>query len=364
MFLLSWEKLHVKGVALLGLVLLAHGGCDSKPTQPAAQQAAKPSVANPSAAKAVEGVQVDAAKLALFQPLPEVMASESNPITEAKVSLGRMLFHETRLSVAGDISCNTCHLLDQFGAEPRRVSVGHEGQEGTRNSPSVYNAAGQIAQFWDGREPTVEAQAKGPILNPIEMAMPNEQAVIDRLAAIPEYVQQFQAAFPSDTPAMTYDNLAKAIGAFERKLVTPAPFDAFLKGDATALTDLQKRGLNTFLDVGCITCHMGPYLGGNLIHKLGLLKPWPDTTDQGRFEATGQDADRMMFKVPSLRNVAKTAPYFHDGREADLGEASRRMAEHQLGRNLDAQQIVAILAFFDALTGEIPTDYIQAPKAP
>jgi len=345
----------LNGLGWSGLMFVVLAGCDSK-----------------SAEKAVERTdtlepardQVDATKLVLFQPLPEVMASDSNPITEAKVALGRMLYYEPRLSKAEDISCNTCHLLDQFGVEPRRVSVGHEGQEGKRNSPSVYHAAGQVAQFWDGREPTVEAQVKGPAMNPIEMAMPDEQAVVDRLAAIPEYVQLFEAAFPGEDEAITFDHLALAIGAFERGLVTPAPFDAFLKGDQTALTAEQKRGLNTFIDVGCVTCHMGPYLGGNLIHKLGLLKPWPDTGDQGRFEATGKAADKMMFKVPSLRNVARTGPYFHDGGEDDLGHASRLMAEHQLGRTLDDQQVEEMLAFFDALTGEIPTEYIRPPELP
>ncbi len=300
----------------------------------------------------------------MFAPLPAVMASAKNPVTEEKVKLGRMLYYDPRLSKSQEISCNTCHLLDRFGVDGEPTSDGHNDQQGERNSPSVYNAAGHFVQFWDGRAPDVEEQAKMPVLNPIEMAMPSEARVLKVLKSMPEYVAAFRAAFPDGQDPVTFDNMAKAIGAFERKLVTPSRWDQFLKGDATALSEAEIRGLEQFLNQGCESCHMGPYLGGNLYQELGVVKPWPDTSDKGRYEVTGNEADKMVFKVPSLRNVAETAPYFHDGKVASLGEAVRLMAEHELGAQLTAEQVDSIIAFLSALTGEIPADYIKEPELP
>ncbi len=318
----------------------------------------------PADAPSAEGpAPVDPAHQSLFAPLPEVMESPDHPITEERITLGRILYYDPRLSLAGDISCNSCHLLDQFGVDGEATSPGHEGQRGARNSPTVYNAALHLAQFWDGRSPDVEDQAKGPILDPAEMAMPDEETVVARLKEIEGYAPLFAAAFPEADDPITYDNLASAIGAFERKLVTPDAFDAYLRGDPAALTPAQRAGLDTFVEVGCITCHSGVGLGGHMYQKMGLVEPW-ETEDPGRYDATGNEADRGVFKVPSLRNITETAPYLHDGSVADLGEVVRIMGTHQLGRELTDEQVASILEFFTALKGEIPMDYIAEPELP
>ncbi len=308
--------------------------------------------------------EVDTARLGLFQQVPAVMESAANPVTEEKVALGRMLYFDERLSKNHDVSCNSCHGLDTFGVDNKSVSNGHRDQVGGRNSPTVYNAAGHLTQFWDGRAADVEEQAKGPVLNPVEMAMPDEAAVLKVLNSIPGYVEAFAAAFPDASDPVTYDNFGKAIGAFERKLTTPGRWDAFLGGDQSALNDAEQQGLVAFLDAGCASCHMGPYVGGLMYQKLGLIKPWPDQSDLGRFDATGQEYDKLFFKVPSLRNIAKTGPYFHNGSVAALDEAVSLMAEYQVGRTLDQVQVKSIVTFLQALTGEIPKAYIAKPVLP
>jgi len=266
----------------------------------------------------------------LFGSLPETAASEARPMTPARVALGRQLYFETRLSKSQRIACNSCHPLARFGADGEPTSPGHRGQRGGRNSPSVYNAALHIAQFWDGRAADVEEQAKGPVLNPIEMAMPSEDAVVAVLASIPDYAPLFAAAFPGEADPIRYENMATAIGAFERGLMTPAPFDRFLAGDDTALDADARRGLGLFMRRGCVTCHNGAAVGGGLYRKLGLVEPYV-TSDPGRQAVTGKEEDRFVFKVPSLRNVTRTAPYFHDGSVAKLDDAIVLMARHQLG---------------------------------
>ncbi len=322
------------------------------------------SIAGATGARSGPVVTVDADKLRVFAVLPASMESASNPLTEAKVALGRMLYYEARLSKGQDISCNTCHALTAYGAEGEAVSTGHKGQKGTRNAPTVYNAAGHLAQFWDGRSPTVEDQAKGPILNPIEMAMADQSRALAVLKSMPEYVKAFRTAFPGEKDPVTYDNVGKAIGGFERKLVTSSRWDKFLGGDPRALTDAEKAGLNRYLDVGCHGCHDGIYLGGSMFQKLGVVKPWGSAKDLGRFAVTKQDADKMLFKVPTLRNVEKTAPYYHDGSVPTLPDAVSLMAEHQLGRQLGANDVTSIVTFLKALTGELPAEYIKAPSLP
>jgi cytochrome c peroxidase len=243
------------------------------------------------------------------------------------------------------------------------TSPGHKGQKGNRNSPTVYNAAGHFVQFWDGRAPTVEEQAKGPILNPVEMAMPGEEHVLAVIKSIPQYVEAFAKAFPGEADPITYNNVGRAIGAFERTLTTPAPWDKYLTGDTKALSAKEKAGFNKFVEVGCMTCHTGPYVGGMMYQKAGLVQPWPSQTDQGRFDHTKNEADRMLFKVPSLRNVAKTGPYFHDGSVSDLGTAVKMMARHQLGRELSDDDVGLIVAWLGTLTGDLPTDKIAEPTA-
>lgn len=304
------------------------------------------------------------ARVSLFASLPSAMESENNPITSAKIELGRKLYYDERLSKNHDVACNTCHLLDNYGVDGLPTSKGHKGQIGGRNAPTVYNAAGHITQFWDGRSPDVEDQAKGPPLNPIEMAMVDEAAVVAVLKSIPGYVSLFSVAFTDERDPVTFDNMAKAIGAFERGLVTPSRFDRYLAGDDAALSGAEKAGLTEYFDAGCGGCHAGAYVGGGMYQKLGLAKPWDKDTDQGRFDVTGSETDRQVFKVPSLRNIVETGPYFHNGSVATLDEAVRLMAEHQIGIVLDDAQVDSILTFLAALSGEIDARYIARPELP
>jgi len=296
--------------------------------------------------------------------LPETMESVSNPVTPAKISLGRMLYYDPRLSKDSSVSCNSCHDLANYGVDGKPVSTGVGGQKGGRNSPTVYHAAGHFTQFWDGRAVDVEEQAKGPVLNPVEMAMASPREVEERLRSIPGYATAFQRAFPGESQPVTFDNMARAIGAFERKLVTPSRWDKFLAGGRSALTTEEFNGHHEFMHSGCATCHNGSFVGGRSFQRLGVEKPWPSTTDPGRMSVTGAATDRMMFKVPSLRNVAKTGPYFHDGKVVALDEAVRLMAEYQLNAKLEDRQVRQIVAWLNTLTGEIPREYIKAPALP
>jgi len=316
-----------------------------------------------AAAQDVDRAALRTRAAAVFGTLPAEASNPNNAVTPAKVELGRILYYDPRLSKNHDVSCNTCHLLDRHGVDGDPTSKGHRGQRGGRNAPTVYNAALHIAQFWDGRAADVEEQAKGPVLNPIEMAMPSEEAVLVVLRSIPDYAPLFAAAFPEDENPITYDNMARAIGAFERKLLTPSPFDAFIAGDDRALSDEQLGGLDAFVSAGCITCHQGAAIGGGLYQKLGVVKPYP-TEDPGRAEITGNEADRQVFKVPSLRNIAKTGPYLHDGSIQQLDQMIRIMAEYQLGIPVDDAQVSAILAFLESLTGTVDADLIAMPELP
>lgn len=307
--------------------------------------------------------QVNRAILGMFQPLPKTVENPANPANGTKIALGRMLYYDKRLSKDHSVSCNTCHDLDSFGDDGAPVSTGIKGQKGGRSAPTVYNAALHIAQNWDGRAPDVEAQAIGPITNPIEMGMPDESYVLEVVNSIPGYVELFKKAFPGEDDPVTYVNIGNAIGAFERGLLTPAPWDAFLEGDESALTDEQKQGLNLFINKGCITCHQGAGVGGHMYQKLGLVKPWP-TDDKGRAEVKGYEHMVGFFKVPSLRNVTETGPYLHDGSVKTLPEIVRKMAEHQQGHILTDKETDLIIEFLESLKGEIPADYVKNPDLP
>jgi cytochrome c peroxidase len=309
-------------------------------------------------------VEVNTEALSLFEPLPAVMNSSDNPMTDVKVKLGRILYYDPRLSANQEISCNSCHPLDAYGADSKRVSTGFQNQKGNRNAPTVYNAAGHFVQFWDGRAPTVEEQAKGPITNPVEMAMHSGSEAVQVIKSMPEYVALFQTAFPNDSDPVTYNNMALAIGAFERGLVTPSRWDAFIRGDSSALTNAEKSGFNTFAATGCQWCHYGLYVGGAVYQKLGVVKPWPSQTDQGRYQVTKDEDDKMVFKVPSLRNIKKTGPYFHDGSVATLDNAIRNMAVHQRGVTLTDARVKSIETWMASMTGEVPSSYIKRPELP
>lgn len=298
----------------------------------------------------------------LFQPIKSPAAPTG--AQAAQVKLGQMLFHEKRISKNHDISCNSCHTLTTGGVDREPTSLGHKGVRGGRNSPTVLNAYAHLAQFWDGRAADVEEQAKGPVLNPVEMAMPSADAVMKVLRSMPEYVEAFKLAFPGEANPMTYDHFAKAVGAFERQLATPGRFDEFLAGKDDVLSKEERAGLSTFIEVGCTACHSGALLGGHMYQKLGLVKPWPNQKDPGRFEVTRSEGDRMMFKVPSLRNIADTAPYFHDGQTKTLTEAVTLMGRHQLGRELSAEQTGAIVTFLKALSAQPKAELLATPTLP
>lgn len=301
-----------------------------------------------------------------FDVLPALAESESNPVTDAKVRLGHKLYFDTQLSKEGNISCNSCHNLATFGVDNLPNSPGDAGENGDRNSPTVLNAALHASQFWDGRAKDVEEQAGMPVLNPIEMAIPNEAFLISRLKQDRGYLKMFTQAFPEDGNSLNYPNLRKAIAAFERKLITPSRFDDYLKGDKNALTVAEKKGFLTFAKIGCTTCHTGPALGGDLIQKFGVYKNYWESTgsaniDEGLANVTGNDIDKYSFKVPSLRNIEKTGPYFHDGSVKDLRKAVEIMADVQLDYQLSEEQKDNLIAFLGALTGSVPKNYQQAP---
>lgn len=338
-------------------------GCGSK-EEPKRERRAKQGISSSTDAtqKALDPASVRKQAKAYFSTPPSEATPKAYAMSDEKIALGRALYFDKRLSKNHDVSCNSCHDLANFGVDGAPTSSGHKGQKGDRNSPTVYNAAFHLAQFWDGRAADVEAQAKGPVLNPIEMAMPSEDVVVATLASIPGYQEQFKAAFPDS--GITYDNMATAIGAFERRLVTPGPFDAFLAGDDTSLSPTALRGLQLFMDTGCIQCHTGPALGGTMYQKLGAVKPY-DTKDVGRFAVTNNEADRHSFKVPTLRNIAKTGPWLHDGSITDLGQMVEIMARHQTTKGeLSAAEKASLLAFLDSLTGTIPEAYVKAPTLP
>ncbi|HEX3766716.1 MAG TPA: cytochrome c peroxidase [Kofleriaceae bacterium] len=368
----------MKFVAFSLFSVLAACGSSSNPPAPAPSPTAAPApaAAAPAPAPGVAARSADTATrsevgevnprlLRRFKPLRPVFASADEPApSEAQVDLGRMLFFDKRLSRDRDLSCNSCHALDHYGVDNESTSSGAKGARGHRNSPSVYNAAGQVACFWDGRAGNVEEQAKGPILNPGEMAMPDAKAVVAVLQGIPGYVAAFRTAFPGDASPVSYDNLGRAIGAFERKLVTPSRWDRYLAGDHAALTAPEVAGLKLFTDIGCMTCHTGELVGGSMFQTVGVVEAWPNQADQGRYDVTKVASDHMMFKVPSLRNVAKTAPYFHDGSARTLDEAVTMMARHQLGEELSKSDVAAIVTWLGSLTGELPAKYIAPPHLP
>jgi cytochrome c peroxidase len=339
-------------VAPMAAILLFESGCARESKAPLEAEAPDPAA-----------IALAERAASIFGPLPSSVPNPGNVGSSAKLKLGRMLYYDARLSKNHDIACNSCHLLDAYGVDGEPTSPGHRGARGGRNSPTVYNAAIHVAQFWDGREPDVEAQAKGPVLNPIEMAAPSEEYVVGVLASIPGYVSAFSEAFPDDPDPLTYDNMARAIGAFERNLMTPGRFDAFMAGKWNALDPTERRGLTTFLALGCNSCHTGPAVGGALYRKLGFIFPY-ETQDIGRENVTHEASDRYVFKVPSLRNIVKTGPYFHDGSIATLEEVVRIMGYHQVGLQLEDAQIADIVAFLGSLTGDLNLDYVAKPELP
>jgi cytochrome c peroxidase len=298
---------------------------------------------------------------AMFAVLPTSAPNPENALTPEKIALGKTLYYDKRLSKDQTQSCNTCHDIANYGVDNEPTSKGDNGGLGTRNSPTVFNAALHVAQFWDGRNKDVEEQAGGPILNPVEMAIPDEAFIIDRLKKVDEYQTMFAAAYPDDNDPFTYKNLTWAIGAFERTLLTPSKFDKYLAGDDKALSAAELKGMKTYVDAGCTTCHAGPLLGGTLFMKFGLTVNYWDLThsaviDSGKYVETHNPADMFVFKSMPLRNIEKTAPYFHDGSVAGLEDAVKIMAKTELNRELTDEQVADITTFLKTLTGDIPKD--------
>ncbi len=296
--------------------------------------------------------------LSMFLPLPSTTpAVKDNPITPEKIELGKALFFDPRMSASGVFSCNSCHNLATGGDDNMETSIGHAWQKGPRNSPTVLNSVFNEAQFWDGRAADLAEQAKGPVQAGVEMANTPEN-VVATLNSMAEYVGWFRASFPDQEDPVTFDNFAKAIEAYEATLITPAPFDAFLNGDDAALTDVQKAGLELFMDKGCASCHNGVNLGGNGYYPFGLIeKPGADVLppdDKGRFAVTETADDSYVFRASPLRNIALTAPYFHSGKVWDLDVAVAIMGTSQLGTELNDDEVDQIVAFLGSLTGKIP----------
>jgi len=303
-----------------------------------------------------------------FQPLPAIPAA-NDPATVARIDLGRRLFFESRVSADGNVSCSHCHQPDRQAADGLAKAIGVFGRENARNAPSIFNASLNFKQHWRGDRESLEDQAEKSLLGPASFGNPDFAAPMGRLKTIPAYGPAFSAAFPEDKDPINSKNWGAAIAAFERTLLTPSKFDAFLNGDLQALTGAEQAGLRKFIDLGCAACHDGAGVGGNSFQKFGGgVDYWKETgakePDKGRADVTKSDADLYVFKVPSLRNVAKTAPYFHDGSVAELVRAVKIMGRTQLGVDIPATDAEAIVAFLGALTGPVPTNYSEPEPYP
>ncbi|GAB4126306.1 MAG: cytochrome-c peroxidase [Rhodothalassiaceae bacterium] len=322
------------------LALLLLGACDS---------------ANPPSGTKSDPLREEAS--ALFAPLPE-RAPLAEEATDAEIALGRMLYLDPRLSLSQGISCNSCHNIGLGGADLQQFSIGHGWAFGGRNAPTTFNAVFHIAQFWDGRAADLAEQAAGPMANPVEMGNTHDR-MITTLASIPDYAPLFAAAYPDAAEPLSLESAKRAIAAFEATLITPgAPFDRWLSGEDGALTERQKQGLRLFIDTGCTACHSGALFGGDSYQVFGAAEQ-PDETilpraDKGRMAVTGDPADEYVFKVPSLRNVALTRPYFHSGAVWSLREAVQVMGKAQLGADLDDSDAGLIAEFLESLTGQQP----------
>ena len=312
-----------------------------------------------------------------WQALPDqAPAPADNPQSAAKVDLGKTLYFDPRLSEHGTLSCNSCHNLMAAGDDNRPNSIGMHDARGGRSAPTVWNAAFYSVQFWDGRAATLEDQAKGPVVNPVEMGMGTLNVATGRLQQIPGYQSLFAAAFPGEAKPITADNVAKAIAAFERTLITPnSAYDRYAKGDQGALTEQQVRGMDSFASLGCTACHSGAnFSGPTLPVGTGFFMKFPTfpgsdydtryglTQDEGRAAVTSQESDRHLFRVPTLRNIALTAPYFHTGSVPTLDLAVRVMAKTQLDKDLSDEQVADLVAFLNALSGEFPQ--LTLPRLP
>jgi cytochrome c peroxidase len=304
----------------------------------------------------------------IFRPLPKDTATAESPVTKARADLGRMLFFDPRFTIDANMSCATCHQPALHGSDGLPTSIGVKQRLHPRNAPTILNAAFNIIH-WRGDRKDLEDQVIKALTSPITSGQPDLKAVADRLAQIPGYLPLFKAAFPDEAAPMTAQNMAKAIDAYERTLVTPSPFDAYLAGDVNALSPMARAGLATFVNTGCAGCHQGIGVGGGMYQKFGVVEDYWKVTgsqnvDKGRMDVTNDPGDLYVFRVPSLRNVATTPPYFHDGSVATLPEAVSVMARVQLGVTLTNAETRNIVAFLESLTGELPVGFATAPELP
>ena len=337
---------------------------DAASTASAASQAAVDSNASPEDQELLKRAQ------GIFKPLPSAEEMQKlRPFTEEQVKLGHQLWYEPRLSKGNTVSCNSCHNLATAGVDNLPTSQGHKGQFGGRNSPTALNAALLGMQFWDGRAADVEEQAGGPLVNPVEMANDSQEAAAAKIAKIPEYQELFKTAFPEDG-AVSFKNITTALGAFERTLLTPTRWDEYLKGNVSALSEQERKGVRAFMDNGCIACHSGVNLGGNSFQKFGLVKGpyWKfiedPKRDKGRADVTKKTEDEFFFRVPGLRNVAKTYPYFHNGSVWELDKAVNIMGMAQLGKELSKEDTDNIVAFLNTLSGSVSESARTMPELP
>ena len=303
---------------------------------------------------------------AMFKPLPKDMGTAEFPVTPERVTLGRLLFFDPRISLDGTVSCAKCHQPSLYGTDALAKPIGVKDRQNPRNAPTVLNAALQLAAHWRGDRVNVEDQATKALIGPPSFGQPDFQAAMAKIKAIPNYREMFRKVFPGDKDPITPENWGKAIGAYERTLVTPSPFDAYLAGNIQALTPAARDGLRKFIDIGCTACHSGVGVGGGMYQKFGVVEDlWKETHSQtinkGRFDVTNNSVDMYLFKVPSLRNVAMTPPYFHDGSVATLPAAVYVMGKVRLGKDLSKQDVDAIVIFLGSLTGRLPKDFETVP---
>lgn len=359
-----------EAIVVVSGLLLAVASCDKPketPVPPAPPVTASAVTASASATTASTGKALDPSALLVFAALPTKIERPDNTLTEDKVALGRQLYFDARLSKGQDVSCNSCHDVTKAGADEVALSTGTKKKQGTRNAPSLFNAAGGFAQGWDGRATLVEELVVPHAAEASVMGI-DEKKLVAMVSSIPAYATAFQKVFIEEKTAITGETISKAIAAYTRMLLTPARWDAFLGGKADALTDAEKAGVAVFLDSNCATCHAGKYVGAAQNQKLGVAKPWPapdgGAVDHGRIAVTKQDVDNDVFKVPSLRNVVRTAPYLHDGSIATLEEVTKLMARHQVGKELTDEQVKSLVSFMGALTGEPPKDLVAKPELP
>ena len=311
----------------------------------------------------------------MFKPLPADASTAERRLTPERVELGRLLFFENRVSTDGHVSCAACHLPSYYGTDAMPQAVGNQGKVLPRNTPTVFNTALQFVQHYGGNRVDVEEQAVKAIASKLAYGNADLAEAEKRLREITGYRPMFEKAFPGEAEPMTAANWGTAIGAYERTLLTPAPFDRYLRGDTAALNKQAKQGLDKFMSFGCSGCHSGVTVGGQMYQKFGITQDYWNLTgskeielfkgrDKGRFQDTKNEADAFMFKVQQLRNVAVTPPFFHDGSVADLGDAVRIMAKLQLGRDLSDADVNDIIAFLESLTGEVPAQFANVPNLP